>query len=179
MKKGFTLVELLVVIVIIGALATLVLPGLLANYNKGINKIMKTQENLINDAAALAIQDHCNNPMSTEMKATCKYDSENNKGLLRQGKGDVDRDGTSDTFYYVCVKDLRREGYYDNELAHENRRCFGATYFKRDNNKFVNPKTLVYCYKDDYIGSDDDSYVTDSKVPSSLFQGCYEAPDEL
>ncbi len=156
MKKGFTLVELLVVLVIVGALAMLILPGLLGNYTKALAKIMKTEENLITDAATLAIKDYCNNPIKPEYRATkCISDT---GGILRN----------EGTMYYVCVEDLRDAGYYDNDLVYEKTECRATTVFeKNQDNKFVNPKTYIFCGEDFDL-----DYTTDPEISEYDFIGC-------
>ena len=44
MKKGFTLVELLVVIVIVGILAVLIVPNIVDSFNEANTNSMKIQE---------------------------------------------------------------------------------------------------------------------------------------
>ncbi len=162
MKKGFTLIELLVVIVVIGAIATLVLPGLVENYLKSLDKIMITEENLINDAATLAIKDYCNSPVNASKRQDCLSDG--TKGLIREAEIE------GQTKYYVCINDLRKYGYYDNDLVYEKTSCYGFTTFeKSEYNKFINAKTYVFC--GEYV--DDLDYVTDKNVYYEDY-GCEE-----
>ncbi len=155
MKKGFTLIELLVVIVIIGALATLILPGLLSNYTKGMAKIMATEENLITDAASLAVIDYCNKPMSKEKKALCVYDEVKQEGLVQKttvGGEEV---------YYICTPNLKEQGYYDNDLVYENIKCKAFTTFEKREGKYVNGKTYAQCLED---GEYEAEYETDPSI---------------
>lgn len=62
-KKGFTLVEILIVIVLIGAIMMLVVPRIADIFKQSSNKTLKVQENEIKDAALLYLEDYCKNPV--------------------------------------------------------------------------------------------------------------------
>ena len=165
MKKGFTLIELLVVIVIMGVIATLVLPGLLNNYTKALTKVMQTEENLINDATKLALDDYCNSPLQ-QYKGYCarKTESGYEVGLVRQFSSPV-----GEYTHYICVEDLREASYYENDLIYEKQECFGAVAVKRDKyGKYKEPKTYILCGD-----SWDPDYLTDNNTETAAkFTNC-------
>ncbi len=61
-KKGFTLVEIAIVIAIIGLLTLAVLPRIADIFGSSVNRRMKIQENEVKDAALIYLDDHCRNP---------------------------------------------------------------------------------------------------------------------
>lgn len=62
-KKGFTLVEVLAVIVLIGALMLIVVPNITGIFQGSIQKTMEIQENEVADAALAYLEDFCKNPI--------------------------------------------------------------------------------------------------------------------
>lgn len=62
-KNGFTLVEVLAVIVLIGALMLIVVPNVTSIFEGSVNKAMQVQENEIEDAALAYLEDYCKNPI--------------------------------------------------------------------------------------------------------------------
>lgn len=64
-KKGFTLTELLAVIVLIGVVSLLITPNLIKLFKDNTSNTMKVQESEINDAALLYLEDYCKNPLGT------------------------------------------------------------------------------------------------------------------
>lgn len=62
-KKGFTLVEILVVITLIGALMLLIVPNITNTFRGSVNKTMQVQENRLEEAALAYLEDYCKNPI--------------------------------------------------------------------------------------------------------------------
>ena len=63
-KKGFTLVEIAIVVAVIGLLSIAIVPKIADIFGDSITKTMKVQENNVRDAAKMYIEDHCANPIS-------------------------------------------------------------------------------------------------------------------
>lgn len=150
MKKGFTLVELLIVIAVLGILAVLVVPDVIANYNKTIDAKMKIEEDNVSSAAKLFVQDcfessiggnsSCNNALST-------YNSSNS---------------------HICLNHLNT-GYsegseYIDEVEYKNDICKGVTFINQ--NKY---ETYLCC------GTNCESYSTENITNEikNVINSCY------
>lgn len=66
-KKGFTLIEVIAIIAILGVIMTLVGPRLIDMLNGGIEKTMKVQENEVKESGLIYLEDYCKNPDSGEV----------------------------------------------------------------------------------------------------------------
>lgn len=131
-KYGFTLIELMVVIAIIGILAIIVLPNFIGTYNNAVEKAMITQENEIVDAARLFIEDFCRNPLN-EYKGQCNNYS-------------IQVNNSNPTLRYTCLNSLQTHKYID-EVVTSGVSCRGfVTYDKETNSrKYSNYKAYLDC----------------------------------
>ena len=78
-KKGFTLIEVIAIIAILGVIMTLVVPRILSSLNGGIEKTMKVQEDEIREAGLLYLEDMCKNPIGYgTCPSTITYDDTTN-----------------------------------------------------------------------------------------------------
>lgn len=77
-RKGFTLVETLVVVVIIGAIMFLIVPKVSQIFSGGTKKAMQVQENELKDAALMYLEDHCKNPYGGRTCAGTIYKNADN-----------------------------------------------------------------------------------------------------
>ncbi len=66
MKKGFTLVELLAVILIISIVAVFAIPNLLKVFSTSKNGLSNIQKKQIEEAVEIYINDYCVNPISDD-----------------------------------------------------------------------------------------------------------------
>ena len=65
MKKGFTLLELLAVIILIGFLLTIVVPSTIKILDSSIVNTMKIQEEEVERAAKIYLEDYCKTPIDS------------------------------------------------------------------------------------------------------------------
>lgn len=95
-KKGFTLVELLAVIAVLGILATAVGIAVGKIYNDNIKKSMIVQENNVMSAAKNYLEDYCIRPLDNSYE--CPNSNDNDSGTK-----------------YICLDDLQ-ENPMDNYI---------------------------------------------------------------
>lgn len=67
-KNGFTIMEFLAVIALIGILVLLVMPNVIKTYNKSIDKAIEIEEKNILDAAKIYIEDYCLSQLDSSYK---------------------------------------------------------------------------------------------------------------
>ena len=137
MRKGFTLVELLAIIVIIGVLSSFVVINIVSYYKTSADNAVLTQESQVLDAASLAITDFCNRPADSKTKKEkCVYSESTPNGLVR-----IDDDGNG----YVCLNKLKEAGYYTSEIYHSKTPCIGYVLFEKNDGIYDNGKTYLFC----------------------------------
>ena len=74
MKKGFTLIELIAVMAIVGVLSIMIVPNVIKLLNGSMEDTMKITENEVVDAANLYVEDYCRNPINDEYRDNCLVD---------------------------------------------------------------------------------------------------------
>lgn len=89
-RNGFTLVELLAVIAIVGILTLIAVPNAIKLYNEAILKEMVVQESNIKNAANIYLEDYCNSKLDDRLICPSSYEEVNNKDEK-----------------YVCLSDLQ------------------------------------------------------------------------
>ena len=114
-KRGFTLVEVLLVIVIISIITLLVMPNISDILSTGKNKKYKTIEDMVRTSLELYNIDYKEDLWSNEYTNVETYDVEDPKTIIKQANPDLDLDGCvinklkitrtgTDTFTYdVCI----------------------------------------------------------------------------
>ncbi len=79
-KNGFTLVEVLAVIALIGVLMVLIMPRLSDLFLGSVDRTMKVQENEIKDAGLMYLEDYCKNRIGNNVcSGTITRNNETNK----------------------------------------------------------------------------------------------------
>lgn len=146
-KKGFTLTELLVVIIILGIIILIVSPNVIKLYNDSVKKTMLEQERQVGDAANLYVQDYCGKKISDDYICSSHYTSITNGNK------------------YLCLSEIQSAGYIKTVFYKKNP-CDGIVVFSQDSNgRWNNTKTYLYCAKNSngeyrYITDDDSSVKT-------------------
>lgn len=124
MKKGFTLLELLVVIAIIGVLLIIVVPSTVKVLDSSIINTMEMQEEEVEDAARIYLEDYCKTPINNDKICT------------------LSRTVTDGIVYYsgeISLDFLVNNNYID-EVSLRNKTCEGRIVFT--NNE---PKAFLKC----------------------------------
>ena len=124
MKKGFTLLELLVVIAIIGVLLIIVVPSTVKVLDSSIINTMEMQEEEVEDAARIYLEDFCKTPINNDKICT------------------LSRTVTDGIVYYsgeISLDFLVNNNYID-EVSLRNKTCEGRIVFT--NNE---PKAFLKC----------------------------------
>lgn len=126
-KKGFTLVELLTVIAILGILVVLVAPNVISSFNKANDNAAKIQENQILDGAKLLIEDYCIHPIGGYKCNDVSFT-------------------TSGTTRYSKLSDIQEKGYIE-DVVFSGESCIGfVTYTKETNSRnYKDYKAYIKC----------------------------------
>ena len=153
-KKGFTLVELLAVIAILGLIVTTVSIAVTKIYNDNIKKTMIVQENNIASASRNYLDDYCFSPLDGNYICPKSYDN------------------TTDN-RYICLSDLQEneKDNYINKVTYKDEDCKGIIVFtKDDEGGYTKPTTYLYC---DYDSKKNKyNYITDESLDISLYPRC-------
>ena len=122
-RKGFTLIEIIFVIAILGILVVIATPATIGIVKSSKVKIMKINENEVADASKIFANDYYFNPISKEYKE--KKDEV--FPLVR----------INNNYYrYVCLNTLKENKYLENDIKYADEiDCDGLVYyeFKREN----------------------------------------------
>lgn len=131
MKKGFTLLELLVVVVLIAIILTIVVPSTIKILDSSIERTMEIQEKEVEDSAKVFLEDYCKTPI--DKNKTCP----------------LTRTMSNDIIYYngeISLDTLVNNDYID-KVTIRSKNCVGRIVFT--NNE---PKAYLKC---------EDVYTTD------------------
>lgn len=147
-KNGFTLVELLATIAILGILVLIAVPNVIKYLDSSRQKAMITQENTILDAANLYISDYCSSSRIHE--GMCPESYENNEDSKES---------------YLCLSDLQNaSSSYADDIKYKGKSCKGIIVFEDKDSK---GKTYLYCGDD---GNYD--YITDKTLNPTKYPNC-------
>ena len=138
-KRGFTLVEILAVIAIIGILSLLIVPNVIESYKLSRDNAMKTQENELVDASKLFVEDYCRHSL-TENKGQCDFYAFDIFGTTKK---------------YICLKTLQEKRYID-PIVSGGQACKG--YIEYESN-YTNYKAYLMC---------GEGYITEGIDPNTI-----------
>lgn len=144
-KNGFTLIELIVVIAILGIVITLAVPDVIGYFSKGKEKIMTIKENEVGVAAELFVQDYCLDPINDTIECPITYKINNTDNYLN----------------YICLSNIVNDEYI-SEIYYENTKCDGFIVFDEyTTGTLKNSQTYLRC-GDKYQteGIENDSYLS-------------------
>lgn len=122
-KKGFTLIEILAVVAILGILSLIAVPNVLKYLKTSQERAMITQENTIADAANLYNEDYCIHPIGNRTCGVCTK---------------------SDTISYVKLSVLKNLSLID-EVKFKNSSCDGVVVW---DSEARTKKTYLVCGSD-------------------------------
>lgn len=88
-KKGFTFIEILVGIALIGLVTIMLVPGIVDSFSSSKRNIMKIQEKQISDAAKIYLEDFCVNPINNNVSCPLNYDTDSKGFKLYNDTFDV------------------------------------------------------------------------------------------
>lgn len=128
-KRGFTLVELLAVIAILGILVTVISVAVLKIYNSSVEKTMEVQNKNVKRAAAAFLEDYCIDPVDGSFVCPETYENR---------------------YYnkFVCLGDLRKDtkNSYIEKVTYKGDECNGVIIFTADEEgELTIPNPYLYC----------------------------------
>ncbi len=145
-NKGFTLAEMLAVIVLLAVLVLMVVPNAVKLFNRSKLKSIKTQENSILDASNLFVTDFCKKSISgniNECPSSYRYATGEQK--------------------YVCLEDIQEEGYIDI-IKYNGTVCKGLVIYEKGyDERYSNGQIYLFCGED---------YSTDNSLNKSIYNHC-------
>ncbi len=75
-KKGFTFIEILIGIALMGLVTIMLVPGIVDSFRGSKRNIMKIQEKQIANAAKIYLEDFCLNPVNDNISCSLHYDTD-------------------------------------------------------------------------------------------------------
>ena len=142
-KKGFTLVEVIVVVAILAILAIIAIPNVVKLFNKSVEETMKITEREVLDAANLYRNDYCGrNAKSNANKLECQ-----------SARKKVDESATGNEYeVYFCVSTVVDANYVSTPRVKGQTPCSGIIVYKYNINTggYQDGKTYLVCENDSY-----------------------------
>lgn len=154
-EKGFTLVELLAVIVIMAILLLVAIPNISKVRQSSLKKTMRIQEGNVKKAADLYIQDYCTSGL--EDTATCPDSYARN----------IDEDEK-----YICLSNLTDDdNRYISDVTYNRQSCNGVVVYTKNSKSglYTDAKVYLFC------GSNENgkyAYATDQNINPVAYTKC-------
>ncbi len=126
-KKGFTLVEVIAVIALIGVLLLFVMPNLTKIFSNSVKKTMQIQEHEIEESGTIFLEDFCRNKLGNNL---CPSTLTKNSDRTYSG--------------YISLSTLINEEYIE-DVTLQGEDCNGCVIFTNNN-----PKAYITCKDNSY-----------------------------
>ena len=99
MKKGFTLIEILVVLALLAIIAIIAVPNVVSFFSENKTKLSEIQKNQLETAVNSYISDYCINPISNNV--TCGFSTriDNTTGVIGVTTSSMSLNDFADTGY--------------------------------------------------------------------------------
>ena len=119
-KKGFTLVELLAVIVLLGVVALIAIPNIVKLFTDNKSSLSKIQKDQLKSAVELYIKDYCTEPINDDYDCEFETETTSTYGIIKV-KDTVSGSG-------LPLKTLSDNGYFNEEdILHNCEGTIGIT----------------------------------------------------
>ena len=176
--KGFTLIELLAAIAIISLLALITVPNVIEKYNSSKLGAMIIQENKLVESGDILVNDYCKDPINKDFQSKCgiyyKQVLDDFDELILTDKDGkvVDKSHDGKKYYrnYICVKDIKTQGYYSENLNYSGEECSGVVIYKMDYETDLQVDSYSYVVCGEEYASNVETGIT-----KGMFSECFPA----
>ena len=127
-KKGFTIIEILIVITAFAIIVVSLLPYIVKLFGNSSEKSMYDEENNVLVSSNSYINDYCINPLTDDYSSYCV----------------VNVTKYSDSSKYVCLSTIINSRYIEN-IYYKNTKCNGFITYDVDNSSYSNGKVYLSC----------------------------------
>ena len=177
-NKGFTLVELIATITILGIIALIAMPSVMKSFNKSKNQTMVIQENKLIEAGDILVDDYCKSAINKKYKELCDvYYQELDKSSLSEEEKDLLN--SNNIYKYICVDDIKKLEYYTEDLKYGATPCQGVVVYEIDSKTKMQKESYTYVKCEEAYTSVENPYKTSSLEIDldGIFANCFDETD--